>query len=263
MSMDSHVLFEDGAIKKLIDYYESNPETNNLLQGPLLYDNLKDISTHFDPVWRSQMYGTWGTDERGKDINAEPFEIPMQGLGVFSCRTEAWLGFNRGFNGFGGEEGYIHEKYRKAGYKTLCLPFLRWVHRFQRPDGVKFPLTIENKVRNYYIGWFETGQDTQQITDHFLPHLSEEQLKTLEFQALIELQKNSAPIKEPEPEQLELFEPEIIKEPPALDPRSEAVRKAIEEMQKSNTNLKNPYNKEGPVIDVGGSIEAQKIIDNS
>ena len=55
MSMDSHVLFEDGAIKKLIDYYESNPETNNLLQGPLLYDNLKDISTHFDPVWRSQM----------------------------------------------------------------------------------------------------------------------------------------------------------------------------------------------------------------
>ena len=49
-----------------------------------------------------------GTDDRGRDSNGEPFEIPMQGLGMFSCRKEAWLGFNPLFNGFGGEEGYIH-----------------------------------------------------------------------------------------------------------------------------------------------------------
>ena len=37
------------------------------------------------------------------------------------------------FREFGGEEWYIHEKYRQAGAKCLCLPFLRWQHRFADP----------------------------------------------------------------------------------------------------------------------------------
>jgi hypothetical protein len=167
LSMDCHVLFEQGSLKKLIDFYQQNPETNNLYQGPLVYDNLKQISTHFDPVWREQMYGIWQTDERGKDPNGEPFEIPMQGLGIFSCRKESWLGFNPMFRGFGGEEGYIHEKFRQAGHKAMSLPFLRWVHRFPRPDGVKYPLTMENKLRNYFIGHLELGLDTEPIIEHF------------------------------------------------------------------------------------------------
>ena len=73
----------------IINYYENNPKTDNLLQGPLVYDNLNNVSTHFDPVWRDEMYGIWKTDKRGEDKNAEPFEIPMQGLGVFSCRKES------------------------------------------------------------------------------------------------------------------------------------------------------------------------------
>ena len=48
--------------------------------GPLVYDNLETISTHLEPKWRKGMYGCWGTDPRGKDSEAEPFEIPMQGL---------------------------------------------------------------------------------------------------------------------------------------------------------------------------------------
>ena len=168
LSMDCHVLFESGSIKKLIEYYERNPETKDLLQGPMVYDNLKTISSHFDPVWRAQMYGIWATDDRAKDPDAEPFEIPMQGLGVFSAKKDNWLGFNPAFRGFGGEEGYIHEKYRKSGAKTLCLPFLRWVHRFQRPNGVKYPLTLENKVRNYFIGCVELGSDVGPIYEHFL-----------------------------------------------------------------------------------------------
>jgi hypothetical protein len=168
LSMDCHVLFESGSIKKLIEYYEQNPDTKNLLQGPMVYDNLKAISSHFDPVWRAQMYGIWATDNRAKDPNGEPFEILMQGLGVFSARKDNWLGFNSAFRGFGGEEGYIHEKYRKNGAKTLCLPFLRWVHRFQRPNGVKYPLTLENKVRNYFIGCVELGLSVEPIYQHFL-----------------------------------------------------------------------------------------------
>jgi hypothetical protein len=49
--------------------------------------------------------------------------IPAQGMGVFACRKNNWLGFNPKFRGFGGEEGYIHEKYRKNGKQVICLPF--------------------------------------------------------------------------------------------------------------------------------------------
>src|SRR5207237_2934286 len=91
----------------------------------------KQIATHFDPVWRAQM---WGSDPRGQDPEGEPFEISMQGLGVFSCMKDDWLGFHPKFQGFGGEEGYIHEKFRQAGRRCLCLPWLRWMHRFSRPS---------------------------------------------------------------------------------------------------------------------------------
>ncbi len=179
ISMDCHILFEPGSLKKLLDFYKQNPETNDLYQGPLVYDDLRNISTHFDPIWREQMYGIWKTDERGKDPNGEPFEIPMQGLGSFSCRKEAWLGFNQYFRGFGGEEGYIHEKFRQNGRKCWCLPFLRWVHRFGRPDGVKYPLTMENKLRNYFLGYYELGLDIEPILDHFSKWKPRRELESL------------------------------------------------------------------------------------
>jgi hypothetical protein len=93
------------------------------------------------------MWGIWATDPRGKDPEGDPFEIPMQGLGVFSCRKGAWPGFNPMFRGFGGEEGYIHEKFRQAGGRCLCLPWLRWTHRFGRPAGIGYSLTVEEKLR--------------------------------------------------------------------------------------------------------------------
>jgi hypothetical protein len=168
LGVDSHVLLEPNSIKKLIDFYDSGKDEGNFLQGPLVYDNLNNISTHFDLNWRGHMWGTWGTDPRGQDKNNPPFEIPAQGMGLYSCRKDSWLGFNPLFRGFGGEEGYIHEKYRKIGKKTLCLPFLRWMHRFGRPNGVPFPLSLENKVKNYFIGFEELKLDTSPIYEHFL-----------------------------------------------------------------------------------------------
>ena len=67
--------------------------------------------------------------------DGEPFEIPMQGLGVFACRKRAWPGFNAAFHGYGGEEGYLHEKFRRTGARCLCVPWLRWMHRFKHPAG--------------------------------------------------------------------------------------------------------------------------------
>ena len=57
----------------------------------------------------------WGDDPRGADPTAPGFDIPMHGLGLFACRRAAWPGFHPKFRGFGGEEGYIHEKFRQCG----------------------------------------------------------------------------------------------------------------------------------------------------
>ena len=102
---DSHVLFAPGAIARLKAYYRDHPDTRDLLQGPLVYDDLRTMSTHFEPVWREQMWGIWATDARGLDPEGEPFAIWGQGLGVFSCRTAAWPGFHPAFRGFGGGGG--------------------------------------------------------------------------------------------------------------------------------------------------------------
>jgi hypothetical protein len=91
------------------------------------------------------MYGQWETDERGKDPDQAPFTVPMRGLGLFACRRDAWLGFNPRFRGFSSEEGYIHGKFRQARRCTLCLPFLRWVHRFNRPFGTQYQNSWEEQ----------------------------------------------------------------------------------------------------------------------
>lgn len=167
LCIDCHVMFATRSLLRLIEFFDSGRDEGNLLHGPLLYDDLKTASTHFDLVWRSHMWGVWGRDKRADSPDNEPFEIPAMGLGVFACRKNAWLGFNPLFRGFGGEEGYIHEKYRKAGKKSLCLPFLRWIHRFGRPNGVPYPLKIEDRIRNYIIGFTELGLDISQIKKHF------------------------------------------------------------------------------------------------
>jgi hypothetical protein len=183
--LDCHVLLDPGCLTKLLNFYDQKKDKGNLLQGPLIYDNLTGIATHYDlSKWGSHMWGVWATDKRGLDKNAEPFEIPAQGMGLFSCRKSSWLGFNKAFRGFGGEEGYIHEKYRNYGRKTLCLPFLRWLHRFGRPNGPTFKPNIKDKFRNYMIGFRETGKDTAEVIEQFKGVISKEYIQTVEQELL-------------------------------------------------------------------------------
>lgn len=175
MCVDCHVMLAPGSLRRLIDYFHSHPDSPDLLQGPLLDDSLEGVSTHFAPVWSAGMYGQWDTDERGVDPDGPPFEVPMQGLGIFACRRDAWPGFNPQFSGFGGEEGYIHEKFRQAGGRALCLPFLRWTHRFGRPNGIPYPNLYADRVRNYMIGWSELGLDITPIEAHFQELLGDEE----------------------------------------------------------------------------------------
>src|SRR5688572_9350501 len=181
---DSHVMFAPGAIARLRRFYREHPDCDDLLQGPLVFDDARTIATHFDPVWRAEMWGVWATDPRGQDPEGEPFEIPMQGLGAFSCRRRAWPGFNPRFRGFGGEEGYLHDKFRRAGRRNFCMPWLRWMHRFGRPAGVPYPLTAEDKLRNYVIGHAELGLDLEPVLKHFADVLPSDRIIAVVTEAL-------------------------------------------------------------------------------
>lgn len=221
--MDCHVLLAPGSLNALRSYYEEHPETEDLLTGPLVYDNLRDLSTHFDNRWRGEMWGTWGRAWRcrcghafsmengiARDLftfeplercphcgaafappprdhessesslrrdgctrvadvgDSRPIRIPAHGCGLLSCRRDAWLGFPETWRGFGGEEFYIHTKFQQAGRQVVLLPGLRWLHRFGRPGGVRYPLSRYAKVRNYVLGHQELGIPLDRVQEHFV-----------------------------------------------------------------------------------------------
>ena len=165
--VDSHVLLQPGALAHLLEWFSAHPESRDLLQGPLLYDSLQPGATHLEPTWGAGMYGQWGNDPRLEDPDCAPFEIRMQGLGLFACRKDAWPGLNPRMRGFGGEEGYLHEKFRQRGGRVICHPKLGWLHRFSRPSGTSYPNIWEDRLRNYYIAWSEIGWDLAPVRSHF------------------------------------------------------------------------------------------------
>lgn len=167
LCIDCHVLLAPGAIQKLIDYYRTQPDCPDLLTGPILSDSGVLSATHQRPEWSKGAWGVWSVDERGRDPEGEPFEIWQQGMGLFSCRREAWVGFHPDFRGFGGCETYIMEKFRQNGSRVLCCPWLRWTHRFQRPEGAPYRVSYKDRVRNYLIGFQELGLDVEPVLKHF------------------------------------------------------------------------------------------------
>lgn len=166
--VDSHVLIAPDSFSKPF------PAGDDLWHGPMMYDDFTYV-THMEPIWQSNMWGVWA--EPVRKLASDPFDIPMHGCGLFGCRKSAWLGFNNNFRGFGGEEGYIHEKYRKAGRKVLCLPWLRWCHRFGKSGP--YPLNGKDRIRNYVLGFQELGMDLKPISDHFGIRLVGEVLESL------------------------------------------------------------------------------------
>jgi hypothetical protein len=172
--VDSHVLLAPGALQALRDWFDAHPDSIDLLQGPMLHDNLEvgRAVTHLEPTWGAGMYGQWARDARLEDPDCEPFEIAMHGLGVFACRRSAWPGLNARLRGFGAEEGYLHELFRRRGGRVLCHPRLGWAHRFSRPLGISYPNRWEDRIRNYLVAWGELGWDAAPIEAHFLELLS-------------------------------------------------------------------------------------------
>jgi hypothetical protein len=161
--IDCHVLLNpDGADK--LQQFLLEPITDDLYHGILVDHMGNDWASHMDPVWNELFFGKWTEKTRRDNI---PFEIPMHGMGLFMAAKRSWPGFSKHFRSWGGEEGYIHQKYRNAGHKVMCLPWIRWVHRFKRVGNHTFPNPVRDKLFNYLVGWKETGLDVGELIGHF------------------------------------------------------------------------------------------------
>ena len=180
--MDCHVLLDEDGVKSLIKYLQANPDCRDLMQGMLWLDDLRTRYTHMNPVWQEKMYGVWGFDKQGN--GHEPFEIPMHGLGLFGCATDVWPGINKLFTGFGGEEGYVHDKFRAVGQKTLCLPWLGWVHEFRKPGKSPIVNRLDDRIYNYYIARRELLKTDDDVTEHFCKFLKEDKVLAVRQRAL-------------------------------------------------------------------------------
>jgi hypothetical protein len=135
-------------------------------------------------------------DYRISDLPTEAFEIWGCGLGLFACRRDSWLRFNSDFYGFGGEEGYIHEKYRKAGRKVWCDPSKVWVHFFGSCGRqIPYPIPRWERVRNYLIGFEELKMDTSELEKHFGPGLVAEARAKMSLETAVTKPQEAARIK--------------------------------------------------------------------
>jgi glycosyltransferase involved in cell wall biosynthesis len=160
--MDSHVLIQPGAL-------DFTPPDDDMIQGPIMMTNGISYYCEWKPIWRSKMWGIWG--DIVKVLPKKPFEIWATGAGFFAVKKSSWLGFNSGFRGFGGETGYIQEKYRKAGRRVWCYPNMIWMHCFCGQGKALYPIRIEDRVRNYLLGFAELGLDISPIYTEFGQHL--------------------------------------------------------------------------------------------
>jgi len=153
LGLDCHVLLQPGFIEAMMTYWEAQPDSRNMLTGPLLYNDLKATSVKMEPRWRGHDYGCWADDHAAMAAGI-PFPVEMQGMGCFSFLKNHFPKVNTDFSGFGAEEWYVAEKVRQNGGRVICHPQLGWNHRFDWPKRT-FPLRLVDKVRNYYLGWLE------------------------------------------------------------------------------------------------------------
>lgn len=161
MCIDSHVLLHPGAIESLRTHFAENPECADLLHGPMIDSTHGHYHVEMADQWRGQMWGVWNLDDiiKPAELPAVPWPVHHMGMGLFACRRDKWLGFNSHFRGFGGEEGYLAIKYRQAGHQCVQIPGLKWSHRFGRTFGIPYPLSVDDKLRNYLIGCRELDID--------------------------------------------------------------------------------------------------------
>lgn len=179
--LDSHVALWPDALLKLQCRIADDPTCSDLFTGPLMSDDgYWLIGTHQTLRWRGEALGTWAIDDRGMDLAGEPFEIPTQGLGCFACRRDAFPRFHPSQRGFGCCEPAFCEQFRDRGDRVLCLPFMRWEHRFWRVGG-KPPYSLRrvDKIANACLEFQRLGMDPAGLFEHFDGKLNDREMEVL------------------------------------------------------------------------------------
>ncbi len=186
---DCHVMMGPGVGRQILDFVEeldSNKEVGrlDLFHGPIMGDAGRDddlVGTEFAPSWGTYMHGQWHTNQVAYKLG-KPFTIWGSGCGMMLCLREAWLNFSPHMRGFGGEEGYIHQKFRNAGRQVWCLPWMRWLHRFGNMNGTSYP--VPDRAFNYYISHYDVGSPTlEEIKECFKDDINDIMLKRLNREA--------------------------------------------------------------------------------
>ncbi len=195
LQMDCHVMLYPESLNRLLKYFAENDNCRDLIQGPMGHDDLNNVNTHWEPKFRGHMYGIWAHDKKSYE-RGEPFEIPMLGMGLFAYERKNFPKISKYFIGFGAEEGVIHEYFRNGGGRVMCIPQLKWIHRFGRPEGVNFPLTLDDRVYNYFLGYYdiyrnENHQMINEIYNYFRDKLgSKTQIDVLKNKAINKIKHN-------------------------------------------------------------------------
>jgi len=159
LCIDSHILMKKGVLDK-------TPPGDDMIQGPMMLASANKYWCEWLPVWRANMWGIWGP--LVTTLPEKPFKIWAMGAGFFAVKKDSWLGFNPKFKGFGGETGYIQEKYRKAGREVWCYPNMIWMHMFcNQGRGIPYPLKTEDRIRNYVLGFVELSLDLAPVYKMF------------------------------------------------------------------------------------------------
>ena len=111
----------------------------------------------------------WSEDEKDNEeiVQGKMKEIEMHGAAFMLMKKEHWPEFSPNFEGFAGEEGYIHEKVRINGGKVICNPRLKWMHRFVRGKPITFKLDNTDRVYNFLIAFHEIKYDVNEVISFF------------------------------------------------------------------------------------------------
>lgn len=177
------VRLRHGALRALRAHFERHPESRELVHGPLM-SGKRVLATHSNPYWRRNTWGSRSRDMRGRLTDGEPFSIPMQESGVFSCKRSAWPGMAPRWRGYGGEAGFMQGRFRREGAQVVCLPGLRW----ERITPVKpvFPRSraATKVLRNHLAGAADLDLDTHYITLRHRDHLEPGRPERLRKQVL-------------------------------------------------------------------------------
>lgn len=56
---DCHVMFPTNVLKQMLDWFEAHPKCDDLIHGPMVYDDLNGHATHMADQFRGGMWGTW------------------------------------------------------------------------------------------------------------------------------------------------------------------------------------------------------------